>query len=326
MEKKQPIFYTNEELKSIALQFTNMKSLTLANPSAAGQLYRRKLTKEYCSHMNPLVVHNKYTLKGMIQLGKKYKTISGFQKYQYNAYAACSKKGWIDKVCGHMTRKIRKDLSKKELLKIAKKYNRRVDLQEQDKSAYILIRRRGFLEEACQHMQPSASKKRDFQELQKIALQYKHPVEFEKYNRNAYYALQKRGLLQEACKHMTHSISLPEKEAFEFIKSNYPSAIKKKFHNIKIPRRPYIKGFEIDILIPELNKGIEIDGVYFHSKKMLEKRTSRNWSKKATHEYHKIKDDYFINNHNIQILHITDIEWNKDRINTEKRILDFLTS
>ena len=80
--------------------------------------------------------------------------------------------------------------------------------------------------------------------------------------------------------------SKPELEILNWIKQYYPSA-----HKIRI------KGQEIDIFIPELNLGIEYNGLYYHCEF------------KKPNSYHITKTKFF-KDLDIRIIHIWGHEWN----------------
>ena len=82
--------------------------------------------------------------------------------------------------------------------------------------------------------------------------------------------------------------SKSEKELLEFIKQLLPD--KKIIENYRD------NNFEIDIYIPELNIGIEYNGLYWHSEEF------------KSNNYHLDKTNYF-ENKNIQIIHIFENEW-----------------
>ncbi|NJO48263.1 MAG: hypothetical protein HC840_00945 [Leptolyngbyaceae cyanobacterium RM2_2_4] len=113
-----------------------------------------------------------------------------------------------------------------------------------------------------------------------------------------------------------------EQELFDLIKKEYPSAKKSKRRSINISGKPHIKGFDLDIFIPELNKAIEFDGTYFHSMKGL-KRGYPNWPLQDLKEYHTIKDNYF-RSIGISVLHILEKDWIKDKKLCVLKCLTFL--
>lgn len=115
-----------------------------------------------------------------------------------------------------------------------------------------------------------------------------------------------------------------EQELFSIIKSYYTSTKKHKTRNIRIKDRPHIGGFDIDIYIPELNKGIEFDGKYFHSIVGLSRGLPK-WPKKDIEQYHAIKDNYF-KSKGILILHIKEEEWKANKQEMVYKCLAFLSN
>lgn len=90
-----------------------------------------------------------------------------------------------------------------------------------------------------------------------------------------------------------------EKEVNTFIVNelNLPTLTNKK------PLKKNKKSYEIDILIPEYNIGIECNGLYFHSE--LSGNKNKN--------YHIQKTNAAKEQLNIQLLHIFDNEWNEKK-------------
>ena len=94
------------------------------------------------------------------------------------------------------------------------------------------------------------------------------------------------------------------------------------FEKVKIKIKPHIQRFEIDIYVPELNKGIEFDGTYHHSFDGL-RRSRKHWPVKDVKNYHKIKDSWFLST-GIEILHIKEKDWMENKEKCIKKCFDFL--
>lgn len=92
----------------------------------------------------------------------------------------------------------------------------------------------------------------------------------------------------------------------------------------QLPNKPYIVGFDIDIYVPSLRKGIEFDGIRYHSFEFMRARPQyRYWPDQDVHDYHSIKDRWFLSK-GIEILHIKEGDWMKDKGAQLKRCLEFL--
>ena len=122
-----------------------------------------------------------------------------------------------------------------------------------------------------------------------------------------------------------NGVSKAEIELSDIIRSLYSGTTKKRDRGVTISGKPYIQGFEIDIFVPELNRGIEYDGKYYHSyERMRADPDKALWSDDDIRSYHKLKDDWF-ETKGIQILHIKEEEWNLDKEACIKRCLAFLS-
>ena len=127
------------------------------------------------------------------------------------------------------------------------------------------------------------------------------------------------------CKNLkkSKSISFAEKELFDIIKTIHPNAKKFRDQRVKIKGKPYIKGFEIDILVDKL--GIEFDGTYWHSFKIMRAHKSKKkWSDNDIKNYPTLKDNWFATK-GIEILHIKEKDWKKDKQTCIQKCLDFLS-
>lgn len=100
-------------------------------------------------------------------------------------------------------------------------------------------------------------------------------------------------------------ISQTEKEIQDFISSNYNG---EKIFNT----RGLIKGFEIDIYLPELNLAIEFNGLKWHSELNGKDRN-----------YHLFKTEALITK-NIQLIHIFEDEWLYKKDIIKSKILNLL--
>lgn len=102
-------------------------------------------------------------------------------------------------------------------------------------------------------------------------------------------------------------ISLIENEVLEFIKSIIPNDI------VISNNRKIIKGFEIDIYLPNHNLAIEFNGLYWHSENMGGKNK----------EYHLYKTEE-CEKLGIQLIHIFEDEWENKKEIVKSKILNLL--
>jgi len=117
-----------------------------------------------------------------------------------------------------------------------------------------------------------------------------------------------------------------EIQIFDIIKEKFPSVKKLRHRKINIPGKPHIRGFDVDIFIPELNLGIEFDGQYYHSFEYMRNTPhKKGWSDEDILNYHQIKDDYFLTK-GVKILHIKEEDWILDKQECVNRCFKFLTN
>lgn len=264
----------------------------------------------------------------------KYKFKNEFQKGSKSATNAAYRLKVMDEICAHMPD--HQDMSGenhpnfkwafKLLQEEALKYQNRNDFQEYGNDAYQSAHHQKVLDEICQHMDESATAPWTDKELKEVALKYDNVGDFIKNDFDAYKVILRHKGKEKFCSHMKFSSnsSKPEKLLFDVIKDVFPTARKFVDNKVKINKRPYIRGFEIDILIPELNLGIEFDGTYWHSFEGL-KRSHPKWPDSAIRKYHQIKDAWFATK-GITILHIKGEDWKKDPENCIDECLVFLES
>lgn len=261
----------------------------------------------------------------------KYKTRAEFQKKNRPMYRAAARYDILDLICSHMNQQLTY-WTKAMLCREALKYKTRAEFKIKMESAYNISIRRGILDEICQHMPKHVSMKGNNnprfkwtrEKIVQEARLFNNRGIFKK-SSFAYQAAQKLGILDSICSHMNRydGYSDPEKKLFDIIKEKYPKTQKLRCRKINIVNKPHITGFDIDIYIPELRKGIEFDGLFHHSVDGL-KRGRPNWPEEDLTNYHKIKDEYFISR-DIKVLHIKEEDWNRNKKECIERCLEFLS-
>lgn len=282
----------------------------------------------------------KWSLEKLQVEALKYKTRGEFQKLSRKAYDAAHDRGLLEQICKHMPKRIsfkgENNPSFKwtleKLIKEASKYCSKSDFQKGNASAYAIALRSdnkeiifaNFPTKVDLRGPNNPNYKWTDKSLLKEANKYKTRTEFFNKNPAAYGAATRRGILDKICSHMVirSTTSSLEQELFSIIKDKFSNVKKLRVNQINWPEKPWIKGFEIDIFIPELKKGIEFDGSYHHSIKGLS-RTRTKWPKEDIENYHHIKDQYFLSK-GIQILHITEEEWLKNSKLCIKKCFKFL--
>ena len=265
--------------------------------------------------MRKKTIRLKWTTEALHIEALKYPTRNDFKKNS-PAYQTARRRGILEEICSHMEPSKTGTYSIEEIASEAKKYNTRKEFEIGSRWAYIAAWKRDLLDTICSHMSPMLTYWTD-EMLQNEANKHKN-------RSKAYYAAHLRGILDQICAHMgvSGSSSIPEMELLFLIKSIYPMAKKIRDSSVSIPNKPYIRGFDIDIYVPELNKGIEFDGKYWHSPQGLRKGRP-NWSDEDLRNYHEIKDSWF-SSKGIQILHIGQNDWESNKNESISKIENFL--
>jgi hypothetical protein len=268
-------------------------------------------------------MRERWNLQKIQEKALPFRTRKSFAMNEKRAYSAACRLKIIHIVCSHMDSPKTKAWTMEELREEASKYKTKKDFENNSKLAYASAQKRKLLGQVCQHMIPQR-KYWDQESLKREALKYNCKNDFLINSNSAYQIACKRNVLDQICQHMINSATLSfyEQDLFNLIKERYPKTQKFRDRKVEIANKPHIKGFDIDIYVPELRKGIEFDGKYYHSFGGL-KRARPNWPDEDLRNYHQIKDEYF-ENKGIELLHITEEEWLKDVKQSLHKALDFL--
>jgi hypothetical protein len=311
--------YSFEEMRDEALKYKTKGQFLAKSPKLYVSAYKAGLLDRICSHMSLRFTWSDETL----QLeANKYTTRKSFQLGSPGGYTTARKRRLLDKICGHMLPSASKAYTLEEIQIEASKYSKRGDFAKNSPSIYMAAWTKKILNSVCLHMDKIyyCTKESALQE----ALKYNTRNSFKNGSPSEYSAARRMNLLEEVCHHMKKksTVSVAERELLGVIKAIFLSARELKVRKIKIKNKPHIKGFDIDIFISDLSRGIEFDGTYYHSFNGL-KRSRPNWPDEDLRNYHDLKDQYFATK-GIRVLHIKEEEWKKDKEDCIKRCLIFL--
>jgi hypothetical protein len=310
-------YWTNEELAEEAKKYKTRSEFQKNSPKAYTAAKKRKISHKICSHMEYLAYP--WTDEELEQEALKYKTRKEFEKNSPDAYqAACKRKQILNRICSHMGERLNEKWTDEELAQEALKYNTRSEFAKNSQGAYHTAYKRKILDKICSHMKV-VHRSWTNEELAQEALKYDTRSEFAKNSPNAYSVAHRRKILDKICLHMKTSggSSTQEIELCDIIKSIYPKThtlrIRSKKTEILVKGKPHIQGFDLDIYIPELRKGIEFDGERWHSFGFMRKDPQKaKWPDEDIKNYHEIKDTFFLSR-DIKILHIKGKDWDKDK-------------
>ena len=271
----------------------------------------------------------------------KYSRRGLFRKTSSGAYqAACTLgRDFLNDICLHMEPSQSEAYSDEEIREESIKYQRRADFAKFSPSIYNSAWKKGekYLDKICAHMPKWSDRSKENspffkwtdEMLKEEAAKYSTIVDFVKNSWSAYITSSNKGreFLSLICSHMkpSRTSSHAERELSAAIKTVYDKVCKLRDTKVNIFNKPYIRGFEIDIFVPELNKGIEFDGIRYHSFDFMRKSSRKSkWSNEDIRNYHEIKDSWFASK-GIQILHIKEEDWIKDKEACIQICLDFLS-
>ncbi len=311
---------TDEEIRQEALKCKTRVEFARKYNGSYYVATRRGILDEVCSHMP---TPHYWTREELIEEALKYNTRGKFRKNSPGPYGKACKLGILDEICGHMLKSKVAPISNEELQRRSLLYSSRAEFIEQDASGYGIAKDKGILDEICSHM-PPPNTLWTYEMLKEEALKYTNKVIFREESPSAYSTAKARKIIKDICSHMRQSVSIQEESLFNLIKEKYPKTQKFRDSKVEIADKPLIKGFDIDVYIPELRKGIEFDGKYWHSVEGL-KRSRKNWPEEDLENYHKIKDGYFLSK-GIRLFHIKEEDWKKDRKGCLRKVFEFLKS
>jgi len=250
----------------------------------------------------------------------QYKSKIEWKMKDHKSYEAARKNKWIKECSEHMVRpQVHNKKWDFESCKIESlKHKTRGKWQAHHASSYQIAQRNGWLEECCSHMSNARNLNNTWtlDRCKLEALKYTTRSEWWRTDGKSYDAARSKNFLEDCCAHMpkrSHS-SMQENIILSIVKNKFPLACSRKFGKNK----KFQSGnrFELDIYIPELNKGIEFNGEYWHREGLLRKG-------KDPAKYHSLKRDFF-KKLSIDYIEIWENEWAKNKDLCLLKINDFL--
>lgn len=305
-----------------ALKYKTKKEFYTQGRAAYKAAHKQSVLVLICEHMET-INRKPFTVEEIKKEALLYSRRVDFQRQSKSEYGAARRMGILDQVCSHMALEWQEKWSTETISQEALKYNHRGDFFKFSGGAYDAARKMGILDSVCSHMILKYEKWTP-DRIKKEALKYQSRGEMQLKSPQAYDYAHSKGLLETVCSHMKLSkqTSFLELELLEQIRKLYPKAQKLRDREVKMSNKPHIKGFDIDIYVPELRKGIEFDGHYWHSVDGL-RRSRQDWPQEDLENYHQIKDDYF-KSREIEILHISEKDWIEDKQKCINECLSFL--
>ena len=300
-----------EDIKKEAMKYGSRNEWYKKDKVTYSAAQKMGILKECCNHME--IIRRRLSNDEIMAIAKQFNNRKEWCSVDHASYGTASNRGLLEVCCEHMTpvmpphrtkRYWTLNMCKEEALK----HKHRTCWQKASKTSYYAARQNNWLEECCGHMVRKVTvvknkkKKWDPEVVRAIALRYDSVTAWRRGSYASYTFAYRQGLNKEFSKHMKHSgnRSVLEKELLLEIRKKYPSA-----------------DTEIDIFIPELNKGIEFDGGYWHGAGFKKIKYS------SPEEYHQDKD-FFFKNIGIGLIHIKEEDWRKNKEACVETALSFL--
>lgn len=266
-----------------------------------------------------------WTLDKLQEIALKFSSRAEWKDRHGASYAAAVRLKVLGEVCRHMEKKTgfwTEDAISKE----ASKYASVREWRKLSPRSYSAACKKGLISKLTKGKTRSVKSYSD-QDLIEIAKQYKTRAEWAKADRSSYVVARNRGVADRACSHMGYvaGTSQPELDLMSEIRAHYPKAQKL---NVSVKDSQFLpaKGFSLDIYIPELRKGIEFNGEYWHSFEGLARsRKKLGWTDEQIKNYHALKDAFF-RYKNIEVLHIKESDWKTRKDWCVDQVFSFLSS
>ena len=330
MKRPEPYnkMWTLETCKKDALKYKSKSEWQDKSKGAYWAACTNKWLNECCNHMKrPKHWRLTWTLELCKADALKYKTRTEWQK-KSSGYKAARKNNWLDQCCAHM-KILHQVWTLEDCKKDALKYKTRTEWARKSKGKYLSAMRKKKLDVCCEHMKPMRLPNNywTLERCKEDALKYKSIISWRKNSKTAYHTAHENKWIEECCAHIKRigGTSEAEKELINMLKQEYPKIQKNVRFNTKnyFKDKPYIKRFELDIYIPELRKGVEFNGTYWHSFEGLKRGRSHWLNDEDIKNYHNLKKEFF-KSKNIDYIEILQIEWNKDPDKCINECLQFL--
>jgi hypothetical protein len=245
-----------DKLRSITLQYDNLKDFRKDNINAYNALKRKGLFDEFTSHMDK---PNTYSDEDVENEAHKYDTIKDFREKSPNMYGIAKKRGLMPKFRKFLESKIT-NWTDAMIKKEAKKYQTLQDFYTNSPSAYKIAQYRDMLDKITSHM--PRTRIWTYQEAREEALNYDTFAEFVNFS-PAYNQSRRNGWLEKFQKFLKLNVSGGEKILSDILKKN-----KIQFFTQKKYTDCYhtsLKGnctpLKFDIYVPKFDTLIEYDGI-----------------------------------------------------------------
>jgi hypothetical protein len=195
------IKWTEEKCQEEALKYNNKSDFYNKNKAAYSAAYKHKWLKEICQHMIQKKKSNGYWTKEKChEEALKYNTRTFFHKNSASAYNCAYLNNWINEICSHMKKQIKKCFwTREKCIEETYKYKYLSDFIKYSSGAYSASLKNGWINEICNYLEYKQKPNNYWtkEKCQKEALKYTTKYEFKQKSSGAYTASYKNGWLDE---------------------------------------------------------------------------------------------------------------------------------
>ena len=314
--------WTPQAIRQDAKKYSCIAEWAKESGSSYKAAMRLRIKDECAKHMiNPNSLPRIWTVDKIRLEAEKYHNKREWVVNSASSYAAAIRLNILSECIGHMDALQHEKWTPSSIMEEAKKYSSRAKWWRYSGSSHCAARRLGILEECAAHM-ISTRQTWTAERILLEAKKYSHLSEWKHYSSGSFNKAKILGIFDRCVIHMVRigGTSLLEQDLLHRIQLIFPTARRVKMG--KQVNGQYGKQFELDIYIPELRKGIEFNGTYWHSEQGL-KRGRPDWPQEMIQNYHELKKAFFAKQ-NIQYLDISEQDWTIDNQECLVKIESFL--
>jgi hypothetical protein len=324
MARKGEKKYTVAQIIARAQQYQHISDWQLGDRASYSAARRYNCFEAATAHMTLKPIpgsKRQWTKEAVIACAQHYDTRIEWSLQDKRSYDAASRYGWLKEASQYLL-PIRNRWTKEAVCQEAQKYKTRKEWQNNSKGSYLKAVKSGWMAEAAAHM-PKFDGGWTKERVIAASKPFSSKNDWYLQDPNSYKAACRYGWIDEITKDWVSGGNTSHKERIllERIQQIYPKAHNARFGRVK--KGTFGQQYELDVYVPEVRKGIEFNGEYFHSPEGL-RRARPKWPEDMIQNYHALKRAFF-ERLGIPYLEISEAEWEKSRRACVKKCLKFLT-
>jgi predicted GIY-YIG superfamily endonuclease len=190
--------WSYENLKQLVIKYNSVNEFKKDYPGAYSAILKNGWLDELTNHMVRQKRTGNITLEMVLNIAKKYDTISNFKKNDKNTYALAQYHGWLPEVTKHLVRK-KTIWSYDKVKEIADKFNTIKDFYTSNPNAYAAAKNNGWMNDVTKHMNKTKTKW-TYEDFIRLSQPYDKKIDFKKAQPKLYQVAYKWGWLKDKYK------------------------------------------------------------------------------------------------------------------------------